>query len=830
MRHSTTIRHREAGVALLTAILVLALMSALLVGFVSVVNSDQTSSGVGRDQTQAYAAAHAGLEKLTADLGQLFAGNYAPSGAAVDALEAAPPTMPGIQFVAPNGGSGFAISYIDRNNDQMPDVERADGSDITAGPYAGLKGIITPYTVDVTARTTGGAEVRMRRVFQSVGIPVFQFGIFSENDLSFHSGDDFHFGGRVHSNAHVFIASASGAQLVLGDRVTAVGQVVRRRFVNGNSSTAYNGPVQMAKTDGCTPSALGNCRALAQNEGSVTDGPSSSATSNWVTISTSLAYYNQWIRNGDTGAKRLDLPLVSDGAEAIDLIRRGRPTDSAAVAAQRFYGMASLRILLADTSAELTALPGAVGTPVSLETLALPAPMIKVLAGAGTTANGYRSTAGTPTIGGYILINKLSNAATPVWSDVTQHVLTLGVTGPRSGCAVQDANAVIRLQRLRDGAACAMPILSTDFVPNTLYDTREAVRRNEHSTATGEVYLGGVMHYIELDVSNLKRWFEGAISGTNGVNSQNTTGYVVYFSDRRTNNDGTSSTGEYGWEDIVNTDANGTPNDALNPGEDFNNSGSLQLYGRTPRLLNPQSPGTYNYTTAMRPSTLVSTTVAKVNRAAFFRRALKVVNGGLGSLPSNGAQGLTIASENPVYIQGNFNACGTPTTACAANGFNDGVAPNVHKSAAVVADAVTLLSRNWNDNNSFNTPHDMDGRPAAETWYRLGIISGKGRTFPHPGNGEFSNFGSDGGAHNFLRFLENWNGIEVNYRGSMISLYTSRQGTGTWKCCGGVVYSPPSRNSVFETEFLTPSLLPPRTPMFRDINTLTFRQILRPTQ
>jgi len=27
-----------------------------------------------------------------------------------------------------------------------------------------------------------------------------------------------------------------------------------------------------------------------------------------------------------------------------------------------------------------------------------------------------------------------------------------------------------------------------------------------------------------------------------------------------------------------------------------------------------------------------------------------------------------------------------------------------------------------------------------------------------------------------------------------------------------------------------PALLPPGTPMFRDVNTLTFRQILRPTQ
>jgi hypothetical protein len=52
---------------------------------------------------------------------------------------------------------------------------------------------------------------------------------------------------------------------------------------------------------------------------------------------------------------------------------------------------------------------------------------------------------------------------------------------------------------------------------------------------------------------------------------------------------------------------------------------------------------------------------------------------------------------------------------------------------------------------------------------------------------------------------------------------------GTYKCCQNV-YSPPTRGYNFDTEFLTPSLLPPRTPMFRDVNILTFRQILRATQ
>jgi hypothetical protein len=38
------------------------------------------------------------------------------------------------------------------------------------------------------------------------------------------------------------------------------------------------------------------------------------------------------------------------------------------------------------------------------------------------------------------------------------------------------------------------------------------------------------------------------------------------------------------------------------------------------------------------------------------------------------------------------------------------------------------------------------------------------------------------------------------------------------------------RDWTFDDDFLLPALLPPGTPMFRDVNTLTFRQILRPNE
>jgi hypothetical protein len=60
-------------------------------------------------------------------------------------------------------------------------------------------------------------------------------------------------------------------------------------------------------------------------------------------------------------------------------------------------------------------------------------------------------------------------------------------------------------------------------------------------------------------------------------------------------------------------------------------------------------------------------------------------------------------------------------------------------------------------------------------------------------------------------------------------MYYNHQGEGIYKCCN-TVYSPPARGYQFDTNFLTPSLLPPLTPMLRTVNTIGFTQILLPTE
>ena len=114
----------------------------------------------------------------------------------------------------------------------------------------------------------------MRRTMQTVAIPVFQFGIFSDNDLSFFAGPDFNFGGRVHTNQNLYLAQGDGTTLLMSDRVTAVGEIVRSHLSNGeNTQTTTNGTAirvpcaSPARRTARPPVA--NCRDLAVAEDSV---------------------------------------------------------------------------------------------------------------------------------------------------------------------------------------------------------------------------------------------------------------------------------------------------------------------------------------------------------------------------------------------------------------------------------------------------------------------------------------------------------------------------------------------------------------------------------
>jgi hypothetical protein len=481
------------------------------------------------------------------------------------------------------------------------------------------------------------------------------------------------------------------------------------------------------------------------------------------------------------------------------------------------------------------------------------------------------------------------------WHGVTNEWLGLGFARgllPPAAAGVHP-NAILMFQMLADrndngnvtdssesnavtGASSAY-----NWFPINMYDAREGEVRDWLTTAeppAGTCAVNGVMNAVELDVYNLRRWLKGLTGATgNQVDYASQNGYVLYFSDRRgmlADNLAVAPEplppllkGDYGFEDTINTPSgiagtpDGAPEAAVNikgtnwSPEDTNQNGRLDKYGATDLALGfgPDTNPTYfsqvvpGGATPPNPYIRVNClNTARKNWVSGARHVLKLVDGQWSAaqprLPvrlvanTDGTLGgFTVGSENPVYIQGDYNSSASDLTMPPTNSTTE----TVHSAAAVIADTVTLLSNQWQDVGisgnaskigSFAYPFDANvNRPAVSTYYRVAIAAGKTINFPHPG---FANagtyYGTDGGLHNFLRFLESWNGDNLYYKGSLVSLFYSTYNTGTFKCCQYMVYQPPVRNYVFDPLFTDPKNLPPATPMFRDINNLTYRQDLTP--
>jgi len=179
-------------------------------------------------------------------------------------------------------------------------------------------------------------------------------------------------------------------------------------------------------------------------------------------------------------------------------------------------------------------------------------------------------------------------------------------------------------------------------------------------------------------------------------------------------------------------------------------------------------------------------------RAGTFN-ALRLTNGAdIGS-------DLTIVSENPMYVQGDYNSVDK-------------------KPAALMADAITFLSNNWDDVRS-HPDTSLDRRRATETTCNASIMTGNTNTTS-------SNY--NGGLENLPRFLETWkdaSGTKTKFKftGSLINLWNSLQATGDWSY--GSYYTAPIREWAYDTDLDDPGKLPPEAPQIRVFQRTRWQQI-----
>ena len=920
-------RKDQNGSAIVIALLILMLLMAFAALAISRTSTEIMITGNDIAEGRAFAASEASLENMTRDFVDVFEQKIIPSSTDIETIKNRP--VPGF--------SNFTfVTKIGKTSENTPTV-------LTGGSYSGLYSLRDAWSVESYATETAtDVKVQLKRRFYSDRIPIFQFGIFSEDDLEINRPPLFTFGGRVHTNKNLFV-TAGNEGIYFNSRVTAVGEVVNDTWKPGVSGTNFTSGVD-DQSNVFISDASGNPQQLLTGQGSVncvspsgtnvfaseSNLPNCSANPNWETQKIKFQ------GNLENKVARLILPLSKLNIDPVEIIKRGKNVgdianlsgtmaaitasskDESAISKERFANKAGLRITLSDSQAKLpgcTGVASGVACGVRLDgQLGSSSIGYQPLAMSdgyqATTLNATRMAMSGREIWIKIELTRYDyNTDLPVTVEVTQDILSLGVTEPApigsnlqiSGyTSATDSRSIIKLQRFAIPGPSIPNAGTTTFTTNytinsisqnlvvrysnvtgnpstgctgcsaqnvfaypvpepsasssmsqedaahlkwasingsqtyaivpfpiQMFDTREGLANDDATAAAtnfGSAYVpsAGVMSLVDIDVANLRKFLKGDFDGLfpastpfaiakaralKSTDVPDSNGWVVYFSDRRGDYD---FDGEYDMEDIF-------PDNSLQFNEDVNRNGILNTdFGR-------EAP---SY------STSVASGQAAVADHLYYRRGVRLINGS--TIPGNydtvtpaNTKGFTFASENGVYIKGNYNTTGVGVSGSTAVTPTGNYSPQNsanHIPASVAADAVIILSNSWNDANSFANPFDRSKRVASDTVIRFAMLAGD----PMTGLSSFyqpSYFGQlNGGVHNFKRFLEDWNTKRLNYTGSLINLFNSRNNNGFLKCCN-TVYRPPVRDWTFDSTFLNANRLPPGTPNIFSITFTGFERV-----
>lgn len=179
------------GFALESVLLLLVMFSIIiLAGLSAVTTLARTSNADYRGARAAYAA-EGGADDI---MSQLDAAMQDGIINGEDIASITTPTLAGFAMSQSTATTGVPVSRT-----------------ITSGPFSGLYSLNQPIDITVSARDTSGNKAAAVLSVNAQTIPLFQFGVFYENDLEILPGQPMTFTGWVHTNGNLYIESASAA-------------------------------------------------------------------------------------------------------------------------------------------------------------------------------------------------------------------------------------------------------------------------------------------------------------------------------------------------------------------------------------------------------------------------------------------------------------------------------------------------------------------------------------------------------------------------------------------------------------------------------------------
>lgn len=275
----------EKGIALLIALMLTIMLTIVGLGIVTSSNDEVTIAGNELNEMRAFYAAESGLDKATASIQS----HYEATGV--------PPT------------SGFPSDTVDINGVTMMYYITADTMRIrrlTKSSLSGLNAYVRPHKIVATAiDMSHETAYTLEQSFEVAFVPVFQFGVFYENDLEIAPGPAMTLFGRVHSNQDIYIQSDNS--LHIDSYITAFGDILHGRKSGSGMSTG-GGDVSIKAMDGNYYSMYNGSDWLDAND------------SYWY--DTSSARWGGRVQDAAFGQEYLGLPLASGSTDAHKIIER----------------------------------------------------------------------------------------------------------------------------------------------------------------------------------------------------------------------------------------------------------------------------------------------------------------------------------------------------------------------------------------------------------------------------------------------------------------------------------------------------------------------------
>ncbi|PSB05165.1 hypothetical protein [Merismopedia glauca] len=795
-------KQSEQGYILFVVVGVMLVLQALLMAYIVAAKIEKSTSEASVNSNSSFYGAEGGLNLRAEKIRQKFLlitlpngqGSQNPPASTADCLDEESSNNGNGDFqclVYKIGGKNI-ISYVNDLNNQDAVTQQPIPRRVTIPPgelFEDLAALEYRYKIVADAqpeycdpqqlasipekdRPDCSQESKQEMLIKIRNVPLFQFAAFYKNDMEFHPGSKMVINGPVHSNGSIYFGAqkADPDNLKIMGQVSAVGDAYSRR--KSEDTTFSSDRTTLCKYNASLPDGQ-DCQALHD----------SSYTDSLLSLIDRTYIKNRWGNRLKVGVKNIKVP------EPSFLNKNGD-----------YHAQADLRIQF-NPAASGANLPFAVQSinrnngqivilqPGQLQSLRQPvitnfcSSVPNELTGIPTDLNTpERKEAIAKALKVSIASIKVSEVPLKYGTELTSSLNTLYSGGVGKIHTVKDniINALVATG-LDNGTA-------TNHWNNTIKDwnPNDVAGLRTTSSLNGGCFVASPLSVNQFYNSREDRQIQVLQFNMKALTIWNKDGVYVEFTgnDPSNNNSGngfSSNQALFTLYDADNNSSNGIQGDSTAA------NGSFQKLGYA--AADRTEGGLVIHAT-------VDETVADVNTNQS-PYGFVVTNGqelpGLSTTSSvTDPTGLTIASDQAVYLQGDYNTINK-------------------QPASVLTDSINVLSNaclntttnllNCGNHTGLKTTRTAPA--ATATKIQAAFLSGT----------DISQTGvPNGGLHNYPRLHENWSGITLTYYGSLVSLGTPQHVSGAWTDNQNWAYTNPKRDYNYDRYFDAYENLPPMTP------------------